>query len=716
MRTGWQPYNSAHDGGTLLPAAYQFEGFELDVAQFELRRSGHVLKLERIPMELLILLISRHGELVSRDEIIERIWGNDVFVETEHSINTAVRKVRQTLGDDPENSRFVQTVIGKGYRFIATVTNGAAAPAIPQKQEQAELVATRSRGNRRLIAVGLAVLVLLFGLAGWRFRRSSVERSLEVVPLAALTGYEAAPSFSPDGNEIAFVVRGTDNSGVHTALVDGEKSLRLTTEASDRFPVWSPDGREIAFARASEEGQAIYLIPSLGGTERLLYSGPASAFPWSISWSPTGEALAFSESRPDRTHARISSLSLRNSSIRPLTSPSEQQIDYAPAFSPDGSTLAFVRSVVTGNVSDLYTVQLKGGDPKRLTYSNRAIAMQLAWTADGREIVFCSDQGGVFTLWRVSSSGGTPRPIEGVGAGGCAPAVSRKSNQLAYQQMLRRHGIWRLKLDDPIHGHAPAVQVVSAKGVNHRPDFSPDGNRIAFESDRLGYQDIWICDSDGSNCGQLTSLHGVASAARWSPDGRHIAFEFRPKDHSEIFLVDVPGGRPHLLPTLPGSDNGGPSWSRDGKWIYFYSDKGGGSLQLWKTQIEGGAPVQVTTHGGVFVRESVDRQFLYYSKLDAPGIWKMPTQGGPETRILDQPDGSDWFNWSLTSRGVYFIDSHSKPATIKFFEFATSKQFSLFVPAQQPNAGLAVSPDGNYVLYVQSDLAESTIMLVKNFR
>ena len=702
---------------TLLSAAYQFESFELDVPQFELRRSGRVLKLERIPMELLILLVSRHGELVSRDEIIERIWGKDVFVETEHSVNTAVRKVRQALGDDPENSRFIQTVVGKGYRFTAAVTNGGAGPAIPQKQKQEELkpsAATRSRANGNLIGIGVVVLLLLLGLATWHSHRNSIEEPFEIVPLAGLTGYEAAPSFSPDGNHVAFVVQGVDNSGVYTALVNGEKPLRLTTNTSDRFPVWSPDGREIAFARVSEEGQAIYLIPSLGGTERRVYSGPASAFPKSLSWSPSGEALAFSESSADRTHARISQLLLPNFSIRPLTIPSEQEIDYAPAFSPDGSTLAFVRSVVAGSVSDLYAVPVKGGKAKRLTYSNRAIAMQLTWTADGSEIVFCSDRGGVLTLWRVSASGGTARPIEGVGAGACSPSVSRKGNQLAYQQMLSRHGIWRLKLNDAVRG-VPSVQIVSAKGVNHRPDFSPDGKRIAFESDRLGYQDIWICDSDGSNCGQVTSLHGEAGAARWSPDGHHIAFEFRPKDHSEIFVVDVPGGSPRLLPTLPGSDNGGPSWSRDGKWIYFCSDKGGGPFQLWKVQYEGGVPVQVTTKGGVFARESAEGQFLYYSKWDMPGIWKMPIQGGPESRILDQPDGSDWFNWGLTNRGVYFIDSHAQPAAIKFFEFATGKQLSIIVPARQPDAGLAVSPDGNYVLYVQPDLEESSVMLVKNF-
>jgi len=676
-------------------------------------------------MELLILLVSRKGELVTREQIIAKLWGQDVFIETEHSINTAVKKVRQTLGDDPENSRFVQTVIGKGYRFIATVTDGEVVPAIEQGQEREEFKPptaapnhtqrVKEKANVKLIGIAVSVLLLLLGLAGWPARRNSIELPLEIVPLVALSGSEAMPSFSPDGNEVVFVLRETVNSGIYTALVDGEKVLRLTSNSGDRYPVWSPSGKQVAFARASEEGQAIYLIPSLGGTERRMYAGPAGDFPWSLSWAPSGEALAFSESSADRTHARISQLSMRDSSIRPLTFPPEQQLDYAPAFSPDGLTLAFVRSAVTGDLSDLYTMPVKGGEAKRLTYLNRAIAMQLSWTADSSEIVFCSNQAGALTLWRITASGGNPRPIEGVGAGACGPAISRKGNELAYQHGLRRDGIWRLKLDDATHGHASAELVVSAKGQNGRPDFSSDGKRFSFESNRLGYQDIWVCDSDGSNCGQATSLHGEAGAARWSPDGRHIAFEFRPKDHSEIFLVDVPGGSPRLLPTLPGSDNGGPSWSRDGKWIYFCSDKSGGPLQLWKVQYEGGVPIRVTSNGGVSAIESVDRRFLYYSKWGAPGVWRMLIEGGPESRILDQPDGTDWYNWGVTSRGVYFIDSHAKPATIKFFEFATGKQFPVFVPPRQPSVGLAVSQSGDYILYSQRDLAESSIVLVKNF-
>src|SRR5215475_4977823 len=97
---------------------YRFKDFELDSARFELRRNGQALKLERIPMELLLLLVEKQGEVATRQEIIDRLWGKDVFVDTEHGINTAIRKIRQALQDDPEEPRFVQTVTGKGYRFV----------------------------------------------------------------------------------------------------------------------------------------------------------------------------------------------------------------------------------------------------------------------------------------------------------------------------------------------------------------------------------------------------------------------------------------------------------------------------------------------------------------------------------------------------------------------------------------------------------------------
>ena len=102
-------------------AVFEFGDFKLDCNRFELTRAGRILKLERKPMELLILLATRNGQLVTRTEIAQRFWGTEVFVDTEHGINTAVRKIRHALGDDSENPRFVQTVTGKGYRFSAPI-------------------------------------------------------------------------------------------------------------------------------------------------------------------------------------------------------------------------------------------------------------------------------------------------------------------------------------------------------------------------------------------------------------------------------------------------------------------------------------------------------------------------------------------------------------------------------------------------------------------
>jgi DNA-binding winged helix-turn-helix (wHTH) protein len=103
---------------------------ELDPASYELRRSGRAFKLERIPAEILLLLVERRGQLVTRDEIVERIWGKDVFVDTDNSINGAIRKLRQALKDDVERPRFIQTISGRGYRFIAPAAKEARPSAI----------------------------------------------------------------------------------------------------------------------------------------------------------------------------------------------------------------------------------------------------------------------------------------------------------------------------------------------------------------------------------------------------------------------------------------------------------------------------------------------------------------------------------------------------------------------------------------------------------
>ncbi len=132
----------------MVSTVYEFGGFRLDSGRFELSRAGRSVKLERKPMELLILLAARSGDLITRTEIAERLWGNEVFVDTEHGINTAIRKVRNVLGDDSEEPRFVQTVMGKGYRFVGPIVAVQAAPAEAPATHRQSLVSAKRRRFR----------------------------------------------------------------------------------------------------------------------------------------------------------------------------------------------------------------------------------------------------------------------------------------------------------------------------------------------------------------------------------------------------------------------------------------------------------------------------------------------------------------------------------------------------------------------------------------
>ena len=131
----------------------------------------------------------------------------------------------------------------------------------------------------------------------------------------------------------------------------------------------------------------------------------------------------------------------------------------------------------------------------------------------------------------------------------------------------------------------------------------------------------------------------------------------------------------------------------------------------------GGAPVQITTTGGLAAAESADGQFLYYSKYEADGIWRMPLHGGQEERVLDRPTGNDWFNWGLARNGIYFLDRSVEPkSTVNFFELATRKITQISSLNKPTGWGLALAPDGRSLLYIEVDFVDSNIMLVKNFR
>ncbi len=248
---------------------------------------------------------------------------------------------------------------------------------------------------------------------------------------------------------------------------------------------------------------------------------------------------------------------------------------------------------------------------------------------------------------------------------------------------------------------------------------SPDGSRIAFESDASGIPEIWLCNTDGTKPMKLTDMKaGGTGSPNWSPDGKRIAFDSIRSGNQDIYDVSAEGGPVRRITTDP-TEEVAPRWSRDGRWIYFGSNRSG-DWQIWKMSPEGGKPIQITKDGGCFSRESTDGYLYYYGyyNYQKKGIWRVSGSGGQETEVLDRAIIPH--DWDLTDRGVYFIDVKTKPvATICFYDFATRGVRSVAPvhsdPAFESMGGLSASPDGKWLLHC-GGIYTSDIMMIDNFR
>jgi Tol biopolymer transport system component len=571
-----------------------------------------------------------------------------------------------------------------------------------------------------------ASLVAGAGLMMWRppFSEHRVPSlTAIIIPFTTFSGAVDQPAFSPDGNQIAFTWDGGDgeNLDIYVKLIGAGTPLRLTTDpAEDISPVWSPDGRYLAFLRRSATENSIFIVPALGGTERKLGKTEPSRQGWSqtrLSWAPDGKSLAVADQASPEDRFSIFLLSVEDGGKQRLTSSPPTSADHSPAFSPDGKSVAFIRSSALTS-EDIYLISTHGEKLQRVTVDERQI-LSLAWTADGREIIFSSNRGGGYSLWRVAVPGGTPERVAATGQNAYSPAISRQGNRLVYNVSFLDSNIWRLD-NSNADRQKSATRLISSTLQDHSPQISPDGKRIVFVSDRSGNAEIWICESDGSHPVQLTFFDGtVAGTPRWSPDGQQIVFDSRPAGNADIYVVSAEGGKPRPVTREP-SHEVMASWSRDGRSLYFCSNRSG-DYQIWKVPVAGGQPIQVTKHGGFESFESPDGELLYYTKGRGPdGIWQIPVAGGEERQVPELIDAAHWRYWAMQDKGIYFVApvASARPA-IKFFSFATHRVTQLGVlerdPLQGP-PGLTISPDGQWLLYAQIDQSVSNLMLVENFR
>jgi len=248
----------------------------------------------------------------------------------------------------------------------------------------------------------------------------------------------------------------------------------------------------------------------------------------------------------------------------------------------------------TWDVRDLFLLPFDAAsttlqEPRRLTTGRRV--RHAAWSPNGRDLMFSSGSLGMSAgaLWRVEANRSVPPERLPFGENRIFPAISPQTGRLAYARGQDDSSIWRVELGNPegsVRNATSAIPLIQSTRIEHNAQYSPDGKRIVFASDRSGNYEIWMCDADGTNQFPLTSLGAFSGTPRWSPDGERIVFDSNKEGNFDIYMIPARGGKPMRLTTNPTRDSN-PSYSLDGKWIYFASDRGATCKCGKSPQLEG---------------------------------------------------------------------------------------------------------------------------------
>jgi len=574
------------------------------------------------------------------------------------------------------------------------------------EQSPASEYALSLRPGKMLLAAA-AVSVVLFAVVALPTIRSHAipHGPLTPVALTTLPGSELFPSASPDGSSVVFSWAAPGRPvNLYVTTLGAAAPRRLTESGKGELGAsWSPDGSRIAFLRGRPTdgplGEVI-VVNADGSGERRVAQSERDWGPY-FAWTPDSRGLIYSSCRaPNPCVLRL--LWLESGKEIALTEPKPGMPgDSAPSLSPDGSGLLFVRR--TGTATAVYLQKFNSGfrasgSPIAMTPST-VFATAPAWAADGHSFFYMTGVEGVgMKLWRMRPvPGETPVLLAALGDTLYEPAITVSGRRLITVDLRCDFNIHAASLE---LGRLPS-RITDSNRSDTFPHYSPDGRRVAFESSRAGGSDIFIADANGSSVAQLT-FFGTrrAETPRWSPDGSEIVFSVGASP-GDLYTVPATGGKPRLLLGGP-EDDFLPTWSPDGRWIYFTSTRGG-TEEIWKIPVSGGPPIRITSGGGFRPVTSEDGRYVYYTRRSrhaahGAALWRARATGGGEELALDvrvfHPE-----NFEVVGKTIYFMARGALHA----FDTATGDVRELTSIARPAGKGLTVDPARRAILYSQLD-------------
>jgi Tol biopolymer transport system component len=599
-----------------------------------------------------------------------------------------------------------------------------------------------------LVAIALLAAAVAAGVL-WQIRKPSGALVLDPVQMTALAGAAYNPAFSPDGKRLAFFWSSASelNAGIYVKSIGSETLAPIFIVKRDGLvfpyaPAWSPDGKTIAFLMrvsripgftmyATSSETWLCLIASSGGPERKLIRLASDVIYYAnsahLSWSPDGQWIVAPMADQDRKG--IFRISTASGEARRITTAALKE--FAPMLSPNGRAVVFMRQEGPAAASIEQVVRqdlTEDGTPhgpSRILYEGRSMSSGLAWLPSGKELIFCTASSAYFgpfnsRLHRMSSE--ARGPMEPLGISGCSGiAISRPDGSgnamLIYAGGENTKGTLRQAALGDLGNSRPFAPSSRFDGF---PSYSPDGSLVAFVSNRSGSPEVWIAKQDGTSPRSLTEGSNVTSIPRWSPDGAHLAFGAaaapdRKMAHSElygIYIVPIAGGSPVRIGLTPKwvAD---PSWSPDGKWIYFWSGS-----ELWRARPDGSEAGRIGEYPADFVRAGIsDGSYMYYTKPSKPfALCRVPIGNGDEEVLAE---GLSTAFVAMTRRFVYFFSLADSSLNALPLTGGAPHRIGVlpkFEGLRRIILGISVSPDDKSIVWAVSEKQQLDLHVVYNIR